>query len=294
MRVAATRAVGATTRAVDATTRAITVVSFNVNGLRAILRRSPRILEDVCARTGADVLALQETKLGREGARGIPGGGGLEGYGTVAHATSRARAGYSGASAYVRDGFVSSMRDVRELAIGVDAFDVEGRALVVELDWCVVACAYAPNSGAELGRLRARADEWEPNARRRLNELRASTGKPIIYCGDLNVAHEEIDLWGRHAENSKSAGFTPDERASMTKLLDECSLVDTFRALHPNERAYSYWSYRGRARELDRGWRLDYVLADSSLRVVDAFRLPDVLGSDHCPVGATLALEIDE
>jgi len=274
--------------------RKITVVSFNVNGLRGLLKSSPHALERVCERTGADVLALQETKLGRDGAKGIPGEATmLMGYDARGYATSRARAGHSGVAAYVRNGFASNARIVREFAVD-DAFDDEGRALAVELDWCVVACAYAPNSGAELARLRARCDGWEPSVRRRLNELRASTGKPIIYCGDLNVAHEEIDLWGRHAANSKSAGFTPDERAAMTKLLDECSLVDTFRALHPNERAYSFWSYRARARELDRGWRLDYVLADSSLRVVDAFTLPDVLGSDHCPVGATLALDVDE
>ena len=280
----------------------IRVVSFNVNGARALLRRRPLALDDLCERTGADVLAIQETKLGVDGAGGIAREDAVaRGYGARAYVTSEARRGYAGAAIFVRDGFQSTMRTIEATALSKYAlsdgekevltrFDLEGRVLTLETDGCFVVSAYVPNSGAELKRLRERTETWERAMRAHLCELKKA--KPVIYCGDLNVAHEEIDLWGRHKENAKSAGFTPEERSAMSTLLSECELVDSFRHKHPDKRAYTYWSYRGRARELDRGWRLDYVLVDRRLAdsIVDAEIYPDVTGSDHCPVSVTVAL----
>lgn len=150
--------------------------------------------------------------------------------------------------------------------------------------------AYVPNSGAELARLEARVEIWELAMVEYINALKAR-GKPVLYCGDLNVAHEEIDLWGNHASNAKSAGYHPRERAAMSALLSECSLCDTFRQrAGSNAREFSYFSYRNGAREANKGWRLDYVLAPSpsnSSSIVDAFILRDVQGSDHVPIGLT-------
>jgi exodeoxyribonuclease-3 len=215
----------------------------------------------------------------------------LRAYGTRAYATSTARKGYSGTAMYIRDGPWATMRRVEATRVGAGAFDDEGRVLTAELDACFVVNAYAPNSGADLKRLSERVDVWERAIRAHVRALEAR-GKPVIYCGDLNVAHEAIDLWGRHAENEKSAGFTREERDAMTRLLDECALIDTFRAHRPDAQAFTYWSYRAGAREKNRGWRLDYILASARLRdaVVDAYALPDVLGSDHCPVGVRIAL----
>jgi len=266
-----------------------TVASWNVNGLRALLKKNPRALDDVANRANADVLVLQETKLGVDGEDALGDATFLTGYAQRAYATSAARKGYSGVAVFVRDGAAAT---IEATSIGAGAFDAEGRVLTTELDACVVVNAYVPNSGADLKRLDDRVDVWERAMRAHLLSLR-SRGKPVIYCGDLNVAHEDVDLWGRHKENAKSAGFTPRERACMTALLSECDLVDTFREFKgPDARAFTYWSYRGGAREKNRGWRLDYVLASASTRdrILDAWTLPDVLGSDHCPIAVRLDL----
>ena len=272
-----------------APTSGFTVASWNVNGLRALLKKNPRALDDVANRANADVLVLQETKLGVDGERALADATFLTGYAQRVYATSAARKGYSGVAVFVRDGAAATIEATR---IGAGAFDAEGRVLTTELDACVLVNAYVPNSGADLKRLDDRVDVWERAMRAHLLSLR-SRGKPVIYCGDLNVAHEDVDLWGRHKENAKSAGFTPRERACMTTLLSECDLVDTFREFKgPDARAFTYWSYRGGAREKNRGWRLDYVLASASTRdrILDAWTLPDVLGSDHCPIAVRLDL----
>lgn len=273
----------------SAPTSGFTVASWNVNGLRALLKKNPRALDDVANRANADVLVLQETKLGVDGEGALADATFLTGYAQRAYATSAARKGYSGVAVFVRDGAAAR---IEATSIGAGAFDAEGRVLTTELEQCVVVNAYVPNSGADLKRLDDRVDVWERAMRAHLLSLR-SRGKPVIYCGDLNVAHEDVDLWGRHKENAKSAGFTPRERACMTALLYECDLVDTFREFKgPDARAFTYWSYRGGAREKNRGWRLDYVLASASTRdrILDAWTLPDVLGSDHCPIAVRLDL----
>lgn len=273
----------------------LSVVSWNVNGMRALMKKDPTILDALASRTRADVLALQETKLGADGERALGDASAfLADYGVRAFATSAGRKGYSGVALFIRNDCASTIKRIERVELGVEEFDVEGRALVAELDSCFVVNAYVPNSGADLKRLDARVDAWERAMRAYINNLQSGSGgnlpgKPVVYCGDLNVAHEDVDLWGRHAENAKSAGFTPRERAAMSTLLTECDMIDTYRTLHgPNAQAFTYWSYRGGARAKNRGWRLDYVLASASLRrrVEDAYALPDVLGSDHCPVGA--------
>jgi len=291
------RAKARATRAASSSSPATTlsVVSWNVNGLRALLKKAPNALDELARRTDADVLVLQETKLGADGRGAVDGEGEapkfLREYGTREYSVSTARRGYSGTAMFIRDGDWARMKRVEATRLSAGGFDDEGRVLTAELDSCFVVNAYVPNSGADLKRLPERVEVWERAIREHVRALE-SRGKPVIYCGDLNVAHEEIDLWGRHAENSKSAGFTPEERAAMTRLLQECDLVDTFRAHRPDARAFTYWSYRAGARENNRGWRLDYILASRRLAdsIVDAYALPDVLGSDHCPVGLRVAL----
>ena len=273
----------------------LSVVSWNVNGMRALMKKDPSALDTLASRTRADVLALQETKLGADGERALGDANAfLADYGVRAFATSTGRKGYSGVALFIRNDCASMIKRIERVELGIEEFDVEGRALVAELDSCFVVNAYVPNSGADLKRLDARVDAWERAMRAYINNLQSGSGsgdkpgKPVVYCGDLNVAHEDVDLWGRHAENAKSAGFTPRERAAMSTLLTECDMVDTYRTVHgPHAQAFTYWSYRGGARAKNRGWRLDYVLASASLRtrVKDAYALPDVLGSDHCPVG---------
>lgn len=288
---------GSSASASETTTGSLSVVSWNVNGVRALMKKDPSVLDTLASRTRADVLALQETKLGADGERALGDADAfLADYGVRAFATSSGRKGYSGVALFIRNDCASRIKRIERVELGIEEFDVEGRALVAELDSCFVVNAYVPNSGADLKRLDARVDAWERAMRAYINKLQSGSGsssgdkpgKPVVYCGDLNVAHEDVDLWGRHAENAKSAGFTPRERAAMSTLLTECEMVDTYRTLHgPHAQAFTYWSYRGGARAKNRGWRLDYVLASASLRtrVKDAYALPDVLGSDHCPVG---------
>ena len=269
---------------------ALSVVSWNVNGLRALLKKAPDALDALARDTQADVLVLQETKLGANGEADVAEVEFLRDYGARAYATSAARKGYSGVAVFVRDALKSDMRDVTQTTLDAGDFDVEGRTLTCELDSCYVVNAYAPNSGDGLKRLEPRIDIWERAIKAHIKRLEA-TGKPVLYCGDMNVAHEEIDLWGNHAQNAKSAGYTPQERAAMSELLRDCDLVDTFRAFKgPNAREFSYWSYRGGARAAGKGWRLDYILAPARLspNIVDAYILPNVTGSDHAPVGVKL------
>ena len=268
----------------------LSVVSWNVNGLRALLKKAPDALDALARDTQADVLVLQETKLGANGEADVAKVEFLRDYGTRAYATSAARKGYSGVAVFVRDALKSEMRDVTQTTLDAGDFDIEGRTLTCELDSCYVVNAYVPNSGDGLKRLEPRIDIWERAIKAHIKKLEA-TGKPVVYCGDMNVAHEEIDLWGNHAQNAKSAGYTPQERAAMSELLRDCDLVDTFRAFKgPNAREFSYWSYRGGARAAGKGWRLDYILAPAKLspNIVDAYILPNVTGSDHAPVGVKL------
>lgn len=248
------------------------MISWNVNGLRAIVKKD--FYRDIAA-LDADVICLQETKLQKgQGDIGIPG---YEGVYCFAD-----KKGYSGTAVFSR----APVRSVTT-GIGVDEHDHEGRVITCEFDDFYLVCCYTPNSQKELARIEYRM-RWEDAFRAYLVEL--DKVKPVILCGDLNVAHEEIDLKNPKT-NTKNAGFTPEERQKMTELLDS-GFVDSFRKLYPDaEGIYSWWSYRFKAREKNAGWRIDYFLVseDAGEKITGAKIYTDVFGSDHCPVG----LEID-
>lgn len=246
--------------------------SWNVNGLRACVGKG---FMDYFTASDVDALCLQETKL-------QPGQIQLDtpGYTQIWHSADKK--GYSGTAIFTR----REPLDVR-YGMGLDEHDHEGRLICAEFDTHFLVCVYTPNSQRGLTRLDYRM-KWEDDFRAYLLELDAK--KPVIACGDMNVAHQEIDI-KNPATNHESAGFTDTERAKFTQLLDS-GFVDTFRALHPDARdRYSWWSYMFHARERNTGWRIDYFLTSARLR--PALRAADihdsVMGSDHCPV----SLEID-
>lgn len=242
-------------------------ISWNVNGLRALMGKGFR---DIFDTFDADFVCLQETKLQEGQVDFSP-----EGY--EVYWNSAEKKGYSGVALASRRKPLNVTR-----GIGVDVHDHEGRVLTAEYDDFFLVAVYTPNSQDGLRRLSYRM-EWEDAFRDYVKEL--DSRKPVIICGDLNVAHKEIDLKNPKT-NRKNAGFTDEERGMMTKLL-ESGFVDTFRHFHPDlEGAYSWWSYRGRAREKNVGWRIDYFLVSSRLvpRLLNARILADITGSDHCPV----------
>lgn len=242
-------------------------ISWNVNGLRAVLGKG---FADILKESGADFFCIQEIKL-QEGQADFE----HEGY--RAFYNYAERKGYSGTAIFSRHEPLSVTT-----AMGVDCHDHEGRIVALEFDNFYLVNVYVPNSQSELARLDYRMT-WDSDFRAFLSGLDAS--KPVIVCGDFNVAHQEIDL-ANPKTNRRNAGFTDEEREGFGKLLD-AGFADTFRELHPDERgAYSWWSFRGRAREKNVGWRIDYFLASRRLmdKVSAATILPDVTGSDHCPV----------
>lgn len=249
------------------------LVSWNVNGLRACLGKG---FEESFRGFDADIVCLQETKM-EQGQAVID----LAGY--EEYWSSAIKKGYSGTAIFTRERPLSV-----SYGIGIEDHDREGRVITLEFDAFILVNVYTPNSQRELARLEYRM-RWEDDFRAFLQRLDQS--KPVIVCGDLNVAHREIDLRNPKT-NVKNAGFTPEERAKMTELLG-VGFVDTFRLLHPDETgAYSWWSYRANSRANNAGWRIDYFLVSEriSTQVKSAAILPDVMGSDHCPV--TLELEI--
>jgi exodeoxyribonuclease-3 len=225
----------------------------------------------------ADIFCLQETKM-------IRGQAELDLTGYAEYWNSAAKKGYSGTAVFTR----IHPLDV-SYGMGVEEHDREGRIITLELDSCYFVNVYTPNSQRGLTRLPYRM-KWEDDFRAYL--LRLNRSKPVIVCGDLNVAHEEIDIKNPRA-NRKNAGFTDEERAKMTELLD-AGFIDTFRYLNPDKAdAYTWWSYMSQARERNVGWRIDYFVTSGSLAasVKDAMIYPDVYGSDHCPVGLDVDLK---
>lgn len=250
------------------------LISWNVNGIRACLGKG---LGDFLQSSGADVLCLQETKARAEQVQ-LP----LEFGGYHAFWNSAEKAGYSGVAVFTRKEPLSV-----ESGMGRPEHDTEGRVLTVEFDEFRLVNVYTPNAQNELRRLPYRM-EWDAAFREHLSSLR-SLGKPVIFCGDLNVAHEEIDL-ARPRQNRQSAGFSDEERAGFGQLL-KAGFVDSFRHFHPElEGAYSWWSYRGGARSRNVGWRIDYFGVDEEAEssMASAGILAEVTGSDHCPVELTL------
>ncbi len=243
------------------------LISWNVNGIRACKEKG---FLDFFEAIDADVFCLQETKL-QAGQIDLP----LEGYHQYWNYAEKK--GYSGTALFCKKEPISV-----SYGIGIEEHDKEGRVITAEFEEFFVVVCYTPNSQNELKRLDYRM-EWEDAFREYLKNL--ETKKPVILCGDLNVAHKEIDLKNPKT-NRHSAGFTDEERGKMTALL-ESGFVDTFRYLYPDKTdIYSWWSYRFRAREKNSGWRIDYFIVSESLkeRIKEAKIHTDVFGSDHCPV----------
>lgn len=243
-------------------------VSWNVNGLRACVTKG---FEDTFRRLDADFFCLQETKM-------QPGQLDLSFEGYESYWCSAEKKGYSGTAVFTRHRPLS----VR-YGLGLEEHDHEGRVITLEMPAFYLVTVYTPNSQDGLRRLDYRMS-WEDDFRDYLCELDKS--KPVIVCGDMNVAHEEIDL-KNPATNHFNPGFSDEEREKFTELLD-AGFIDTFRSLYPDRTdAYSWWSYRAAARQRNVGWRIDYFVVSERLRgnIKDAYILPEVMGSDHCPVG---------
>ncbi|MBE6025901.1 MAG: exodeoxyribonuclease III [Firmicutes bacterium] len=242
------------------------LISWNVNGLRAIMGKN---FMEFFKEIDADCFCLQETKL-QEGQIEMD----LPGYHQYwCYADKK---GYSGTAIFTKKEPLS----VR-YGIGIDEHDHEGRVITLEFEDFYLITVYVPNSQDELRRLDYRM-KWEDDFKAYLKELEKT--KPVIFCGDLNVAHKEIDLKNPKT-NRRNAGFTDEERGKMSALLDD-GFIDTFRYFYPEEVVYSWWSYRFRAREKNTGWRIDYFICSEALkdRLKDAKIHTEVMGSDHCPV----------
>lgn len=248
------------------------IISFNVNGIRAIAKKN--FHEDMRT-VNADIICLQETKSTVDQAREVANE--LEGYHFYGN-DSKARKGYSGTAILSKVEPISNSID-----IGIIEHDQEGRVTCLEFEGYYVITAYVPNSGNDLRRLEYRQN-FDKSFLVYLKNLEKT--KPVIVCGDFNVAHKEIDLARPKPNYNKSAGFMQEEIDGMDAYTSS-GLVDTFRAKTSEGENYSWWSYRGGARDRNVGWRIDYFLVSQSLmdRVEDAFILGDVHGSDHCPVG---------
>lgn len=241
-------------------------ISWNVNGLRACVKKD---FEASFHHLDADFFCLQETKM-QAGQLDLQ----FEGYQSYWNYADKK--GYSGTAIYTKHTPLNVT-----YGLGIDEHDHEGRVITLEMEDFFLITVYVPNSQDELRRLDYRM-QWEDDFRAYIKQLDAI--KPVIICGDLNVAHEEIDLKNPKT-NRRNAGFTDEEREKMTILLNN-GFVDTFRHLYPEQVTYSWWSYRFRAREKNAGWRIDYFLISERLkeRLVDAKIHTEILGSDHCPV----------
>lgn len=242
------------------------LVSWNVNGVRAAYTKG---FNEYFKEVDADIFCIQETKM-QEGQLDLE----KEGY--FVYLNSAERKGYSGVAVWTKKKPISV-----EKGMGIEEHDKEGRILKLEFDDFYLITVYTPNSKAELARLPYRV-EWEKAFREYLQKNRKV--KPIIVCGDLNVAHKEIDV-KNHKTNKRSAGFTIEEREEFTNLI-ELGYIDTFRYFYPNEEKFTWWSYFGKAREKNVGWRIDYFVVSDELksRLKDAQIHDKVFGSDHCPV----------
>lgn len=248
-------------------------ISWNVNGLRACVGKN---FVEAFNELDADFFCLQETKM-------QPGQLDIAFPGYTSYWNSADKKGYSGTAIFSRHTPLNVT-----YGIGIDEHDHEGRVITLEMEKFYLVTVYTPNSQDGLRRLDYRMT-WEDAFRAYLLSLNEK--KPVIVCGDLNVAHQEIDLKNPKS-NRKNAGFTDEERAKMTTLLNS-GFTDTFRHFYPSQEGiYSWWSYRFQARQKNAGWRIDYFLASSSLNdnLVDAKIHTDVLGSDHCPVELTIDL----
>ena len=243
------------------------LISWNVNGIRACLNKG---FSDFFKEVNADIFCLQETKCQPEQIN-------LEFEGYTSYWNSAERKGYSGTAIFTKKQPVNVT-----YGIGIEEHDKEGRIITLEFENFYLVTNYTPNAKRELERLDYRM-VWEDEIRKYLLELNKK--KPVIMCGDLNVAHEEIDLKNPKT-NKGNAGFTNEEREKMTELLN-AGFIDSYRYLYPEKIEYSWWSYMGHAREKNVGWRIDYFITSKDIEknIKDAVIYTEVFGSDHCPVG---------
>lgn len=251
------------------------LISWNVNGLRAVINKG---FENFFKESSADIFCLQETKMQKEqiddNMREI-----FKDY--YGYWNSAMKKGYSGTAIFSRIEPINVT-----YGIGIEEHDQEGRVITAEFDKFYLVNCYTPNSKRELERLDYRII-WENEFREYL--LRLNEKKPVVLCGDLNVAHKEIDLKNPKT-NHRNAGFTDEERGKMTELL-EVGFIDSFRYLYPEkENCYSWWSYMAHSREKNVGWRIDYFIVSKTIeeKIKDSYIYSDVMGSDHCPVGIEL------
>jgi exodeoxyribonuclease-3 len=252
------------------------IISWNVNGIRAVQGKG---FAATLAQLDADCLLLQETKAQDDQV--------IQALLTIDHyhiySNSAERKGYSGVAILTRSEPLRVIHD-----IGIDEHDQEGRVIVAEFEKFFLLNVYVPNSGDQLVRLDYR-QHWDRALLAYMQRLH--TEKPVIACGDFNVAHQAIDIARPKANYNKSAGYTQVEIDGFSQFLD-AGLVDSYRHFYPDNVAYSWWSYRANARENNIGWRIDYVLTSQPLvsQIQQAFILPEISGSDHCPVGIELAI----
>lgn len=249
-------------------------VSWNVNGLRACVKKG---FEDFFRDVNADIFAIQETKLQKDQID-------LQFDGYYSYYNDAIKKGYSGVAIYTKKEPLNVI-----YGMGKDIHDQEGRMITLEYNDFYFIAVYTPNSKRELERLDYR-QVWEDDFRDYVNQLKEK--KSVIICGDLNVAHQEIDL-KNDKTNHHNAGFTDEERTKMTELL-KSGFIDTFRYKYPEKETYSWWSYMFKAREKNAGWRIDYFLTSDDLKekIQDAYIYTQILGSDHCPVGLLLEGEL--
>ena len=249
-------------------------ISWNVNGFRAVLKKG---FEEIFNELDADFFCLQETKMQAGQADFHP-----EGY--YEYYNCAVKKGYSGTAVFAR----KSLGEPLSVAYGIKGeHDDEGRVITLEYPDFYLICCYVPNAQDGLARIGYRC-EFEDAMRAYMSEL--DSVKPVIYCGDLNVAHNEIDL-KNPGPNRGNAGFSDEERGKMSELLG-AGFTDTFRYLYPETVTYSWWSYRMKARERNAGWRIDYFIISDRLKdkLQDAIILTDIYGSDHCPVSVIMDL----
>lgn len=252
------------------------IISWNVNGLRAAMQKG---FKEFFQEADSDIFCIQETKM-QENQIDIEISNLFKNYYT--YWNSAVKKGYSGTAIFTKKKPIKVT-----YGLGIEEHDQEGRVITAEYENFYLVNCYTPNSKRELERLEYRMI-WEDEMRKYLSKLNKT--KPVIYCGDFNVAHEEIDLKNPKT-NHKSAGFTDEERNKMTKLL-ESGFTDSFRYLYPNkENAYTWWSYMFHAREKNVGWRIDYFIVSKSIeeKIEESIIYNEILGSDHCPIGLKLS-----
>jgi exodeoxyribonuclease III len=269
------------------------LVSWNVNGIKSIMDKGKdgvkgagdnHVLKTLVDEEMPDIICLQEIRCSPQVTM-LESFAKSHGYEYVFMNCSKSKKGYSGTAV------LSKLKPKGECVYDFGDFNIdeemnnEGRIITVEYDKFVLVTVYTPNSKQELERLEYRTTQWEPTFRGWVSHLQETTGKGIVVCGDLNVAHQDIDLKNPQA-NRNHAGFTLQERAQFVALLKECGMLDTFRTIHPNLLKYSWWSNFAKSRDRNVGWRIDYVLSSKKFKskIVKADILVDFKGSDHAPV----------